>query len=80
MNEKYSRAWRLDRIGIFRTAVNPSWGLREKLATRCNPASLQAGFRHPWRTRSAPAPSPVFHAPENTYPIQPSSSFSVIHE
>ncbi len=140
MNDPYSHAPRLDRIGIFRTAVNPlryavpaarkPWvaiALRSPCFAQAQgghpwppvgrmrpthghpraacvaplgaagktcdafavPASLQARVRHcatqsllraspgwpsvatrrthasyPWRTRSAHAPSPVFHAPE----------------
>src|SRR5258708_1527274 len=56
------------------THASRPWGLRAKLATRCNPASLQARVRHPWRTRSAHAPSPVFHAPGNAFPIRPPSN------
>src|SRR5271155_4007327 len=41
------------------------------MATRATHAS------RPWGPREK---HPVFHAPENTYPIQPSSSFTVIHE
>src|SRR5208282_3039190 len=60
---------------------------REPIALR-SPCCAQARGGHPWpparRMRRAHGGCGqnihVLHAPENTYLIQPSSSFSVVHE
>ncbi|MGO9514743.1 MAG: hypothetical protein ACLP2F_14050, partial [Steroidobacteraceae bacterium] len=93
MNDPHSRATRLDRIGIFRTAMNPSVEAAGKTCDaisciaasrgsplRCAvPASRKPGVAIRGHPCDACA-EPCFSRSGNTYPIQPFSSFSVVHE
>src|SRR5882757_4930085 len=62
-------------VGIFRTAVNPSLGGCGKNIALRSPCCAQARGDQSLVTRSAHAPSPVFHAPENTHPSGLLSNF-----
>jgi hypothetical protein len=58
---------------VFRTAVNPSLDAAGKLSVllRSGIAQKAGGLPIPGKPRSAHAPSPVLHAPSNTFALRP---------